>query len=138
MKSPKKSLVDSSTYFQCCELFYDLFQAESIQLRKPNGQDQKRENSHSNDVDREEAQDAAKMKARVELVVILRVQATSRLNCRQPANSLLLCQTWTGFYQHQHLYLQLSKWCSGFSDMKLSMSINSPFGEKSCSECIIE
>ena len=51
------------------------------------------------------------MKARMELVVgasAARQRATSRLECRQRAHSLLSCQTWTGFYQHQ--FLLLSKW----------------------------
>ena len=56
-------------------------------------------------------QDATKMRARMELVVgasAARQRATSRLQCRQQAHSLLSCQTWTGFYQHQ--FLLLSKW----------------------------
>ena len=56
-------------------------------------------------------QDATKMKARMELVVgasAARQRLTSRLESRQQAHSLLSCQTWTGFYQHQ--FLLLSKW----------------------------
>ena len=56
-------------------------------------------------------QDATKMKARMELVVgasAAQQRATSRLQCRQRAHSLLSCQTWTGFHQHQ--FLLLSKW----------------------------
>ena len=51
------------------------------------------------------------MKARMELVVgasAAQQRATSRLQCRQRAHSLLSCQTWTGFYQHQ--FLLLPKW----------------------------
>ena len=47
----------------------------------------------------------------MELVVgasAARQRLTSRLECRQRAQSLLSCQTWTGFHQHQ--FLLLSKW----------------------------